>query len=118
VIEALAQFAPSATDGISVRMNALAKLLFSSTLAKPRAGKNARPVKRAAVDEIKALKQQPGDPLRPIGSISPVKSMMQLRLADHLRRMLFPPSPWQRGQGANLFRLSSSRPQAHRYEGS
>jgi dihydrofolate reductase len=41
-------------------------------------------------DEIKALKQQPGDALRSIGSISLVKKMMQLRLVDHLRLMVFP----------------------------
>jgi hypothetical protein len=45
--EALAQFAPSATDEISVRMNALAKLAFSSTLAEPLAWKNTHMVKRA-----------------------------------------------------------------------
>jgi len=33
--EALAQFAPSATDEISVRMNALPKLVFSNSLADP-----------------------------------------------------------------------------------
>jgi dihydrofolate reductase len=87
--EALAQFAPSATDEISVRMNALPKLVFSSTLAEPLAWKNTRLVKRAVVDEITALKQQPEDPLRSIGSISLVKSMMRLRLVDHLRLMVF-----------------------------
>jgi dihydrofolate reductase len=86
----VAQFAPSATDETNVRMNALPKLVFSSTLAEPLAWKNTRLVKRAVVDEITALKQQPGDPLRSIGSISLVKSMMQLRLVDHLRLMLFP----------------------------
>ncbi len=71
-------------------MNALPKLVFSSTLAEPLAWKNTRLVKRAVVDEITALKQQPGDPLRSIGSISLVKSMMQLRLVDRLRLMVFP----------------------------
>jgi dihydrofolate reductase len=88
--EALAQFASSATDETNVRMNALPNLVFSSTLAEPLAWKNTRLVKRAFVDEITALKQQPGDPLRSLGSISLVKSMMQLRLVDHLRLMVFP----------------------------
>ena len=43
--EALAQFAPSATDEISVRMNALARLVFSRTLAEPLAWKNTRLLK-------------------------------------------------------------------------
>jgi dihydrofolate reductase len=41
-------------------------------------------------DEIKALKQQSGDPLRSIGSISLVKSLIGLGLIDRLRLMVFP----------------------------
>ncbi len=48
--EALAQFAPSATDEISVRMNALPKLVFSNSLADPLAWKNTRLVKRPIAD--------------------------------------------------------------------
>ena len=47
-------------------------------------------MKRPIADEIKALKQQRVDPLRPIGSISLVKSMMQQGLVDRLRLMVFP----------------------------
>jgi dihydrofolate reductase len=71
-------------------MSALPKLVFSSTLKDPLAWKNTRLVKRAVADEIRALKQQPGDPLRSIGSISLVKSMIQLGLVDRLRLMVFP----------------------------
>jgi hypothetical protein len=53
------------------------KLVFSNSHADPLAWKNTRLVKRPIADEIKALKQQRGDPLRSIGSISLVKSMMQ-----------------------------------------
>jgi len=88
--QALAQFVPSATDEVSIRMNALPKLVFSSTLKEPLAWNNTRLVKRPVVGEIKALKQERGDPLRSIGSISLVKSMMQLGLVDRLRLMIFP----------------------------
>ncbi len=88
--EALAQFAPSATDPMSVRMTELPKLLFSSTLKEPLAWKNARLAKASVADEIAALKRQPGDPLRSIGSVSLVRSMMQLGLVDRLRLMVFP----------------------------
>ena len=88
--EALAQFVPSATDEVSARMNALSKLVFSSTLAEPLAWKNTRLMKCAASDEIRELKQQRGDPLRSIGSVSLVKSMIQLGLVDRLRLMVFP----------------------------
>jgi len=87
---ALAQFSASATDDLSVRMSELPKLVFSSTLKEPLAWKNTRLLKGAVADEIRALKQQPGDPLRTIGSISLVKSMLQLGLLDRLRLMIFP----------------------------
>jgi len=87
---ALAQFSASATDELSVKMSSLPKLVFSRTLEEPLAWKNTRLLKNAVADEIRALKQQPGDPLRSIGSISLVKSMMQLGLVDRLRLMVFP----------------------------
>jgi dihydrofolate reductase len=87
---ALAQFSASATDELSVKMSSLPKLVFSRTLEEPLAWKNTRLLKSAVADEIRALKQQRGDPLRSIGSISLVKSMMQLGLVDRLRLMVFP----------------------------
>lgn len=87
---ALAQFSASATDELSVKMSSVPKLVFSSTLKEPLAWKNTRLLKSAVADEIRALKQQPGNPLRSIGSISLVKSMMQLGLVDRLRLMVFP----------------------------
>jgi dihydrofolate reductase len=87
---ALAQFSASATDELSVRMSAVPKLVFSSTLKEPLAWKNTRLLNGAVADEIKVLKKQRGDPLRSIGSISLVKSMMQLGLVDRLRLIVFP----------------------------
>jgi dihydrofolate reductase len=75
---------------MSIRMTELPKLVFSSTLKEPLPWKNTRLVRASAAEEITALKQQPGDPLRSIGSISLVKSMMQLGLIDRLRLMVFP----------------------------
>ena len=88
--EAMAQFVPSATDPMSVRMTELPKLVFSSTLKQPLTWKNARLAQASVADEIRALKRQPGDPLRSIGSVSLVKSMLQLGLVDRLRLMVFP----------------------------
>jgi dihydrofolate reductase len=87
---ALAQFSASATDELSLKMTSHPKLVFSSTLKEPLAWKNTRLVKSAAAGEIRALKKQPGDPLRSIGSISLVKSLMQTGLIDRLRLMVFP----------------------------
>jgi len=47
-------------------------------------------IKGAVADEIKALKQQKGDPLRCIGSIRLVKSLVKLGLVDRFRLMVFP----------------------------
>jgi dihydrofolate reductase len=88
--EALAKFSASANDEVSVRMSNLSKLVISNTLAQPLAWKNTRIVKGGLEDAVGALKQQPGDPLRSIGSISLVKSMVQLGLVDRLQLMVFP----------------------------
>ena len=88
--QALARFSASATDPVSLRMSALPKLVFSTTLQEPLSWNNTRLLKGNVAHEIRALKQQPGDPLRSIGSISLVRSMMQLGLVDRLRLMIFP----------------------------
>ena len=87
---ALAQFAVGATDELNARMTALPKIVFSTTLHEPLAWKNTRLVKSPMELEIASLKQQTGDPLRSIGSISLVKSMIQSQLIDRLRLMIFP----------------------------
>jgi len=86
----LAQFSRAATDALSLRMTELPKLVFSSTLREPLPWQNTRLVKGSLPDEILRLKHQAGEPLRCIGSISLVKSMIQLGLVDRLRLMVFP----------------------------
>ena len=88
--ELLAGFSAHATDETSARLTSLPKLVFSRTLEEPLVWKNTRLAKGGVAAEIRALKQQQGDPLRSIGSISLVKSMMQLGLVDRLRLMVFP----------------------------
>ena len=88
--EALARFAVSATDEVSVRMRMLPKLVYSNTLCEPLAWNNTRLIKGDLRDAITALKQQEGDSLRSIGSIRLVKSLVKLRLIDRLRLMVFP----------------------------
>jgi dihydrofolate reductase len=88
--QALARFSASATDEVSAKMSALPKIVFSRTLEEPLEWKHTRVLKGAMADEIKRLKQQHGDPLRSIGSISLVKSMIELGVVDRLRLMVFP----------------------------
>ena len=88
--EILAGFSAAATDEVSARMSALPKVVCSGTLHEPLAWKNTSLIKGAIADEIKALKQRDGDPLRCIGSIRLVKSLMKIGLVDRLRLMVFP----------------------------
>ena len=88
--DALARFAISATDEFSARMSALPKVVYSSTLREPLAWKNTRLVNGDMADQIKTLKRQGRGPLRCIGSISLVRSLMKLGLVDRLRLMIFP----------------------------
>ncbi len=71
-------------------MTELPKLVFSRTLSEPPAWENTQLMKGCLADEMLALKQKTGETLRCIGSISLVKSMIQLGLVDRLRLMIFP----------------------------
>ncbi len=42
------------------------------------------------VEEVRSLKAQSGDPLRTIGSLSVVKSLLEAGLVDRLRLVVFP----------------------------
>ncbi len=86
----LAEFAPAGADEMSLRMAELPKFVFSGTLREPLAWKNTQLSKGSVADEIRGLKRQAKGPLRSIGSISLVKSMMQLGLVDRIRLMIFP----------------------------
>lgn len=88
--EALARFAVSASDEVSARMRALPKLVCSNTLHEPLAWNNTLLIRGDVGNSIRALKQQAGDPLRCIGSIRLVKSLVELGLIDRLRLMVFP----------------------------
>ena len=87
---ALAKFAIASTDESNLRMTVLPKTVFSRTLHEPLPWGNTRLVKTRAEQEIATLKQQDGAPLRSIGSISLVKSMIRFQLVDRLRLMIFP----------------------------
>jgi dihydrofolate reductase len=87
--EALAEISSSATDEASTRMTELPKAVVSNTLTEPLAWNNTRLV-RGGLEAVRALKQQSGDRLRSIGSLSLVRGMVRLGLVDRLRIMTFP----------------------------
>lgn len=88
--EALSAISATATDESSARMNELPKAVFSNSLREPLAWANTRLVPGDLGEALRRLKREPGDPLRSIGSISLVKSMIGLGLVDRLRLMIFP----------------------------
>jgi dihydrofolate reductase len=96
--EIMARAWPSSPDPLAGPMNSLPKLVFSATLAKPLAWSNSQLAGHGAVEEIRALKAQSGDPLRSIGSITLVRHLMGAGLVDRLRLVVFPHVLGQAGQ--------------------
>lgn len=96
--EIMARSWPSSPGPLAGPMNSLPKLVFSTTLAEPLAWTSAQLAKRGPVEEVRALKSQPGDPLRSIGSITLVRQLMAADLVDRLRLVVFPHVLGQAGQ--------------------
>ncbi len=88
--QALAEFAATATDEVSTRMREIPKWVCSSTLREPLVWQNTRLLKGNTADAIMAMKREAGDPIRSIGSIALVKSLLKAGLVDRLRLMVFP----------------------------
>ncbi|MFI7040217.1 dihydrofolate reductase family protein [Microbispora rosea] len=88
--EALAAISSEATDEASTRMNDLPKAVFSNTLREPLSWRNTRLVRGDLAERITALKRESDVPLRSIGSLTLVRSLMELGLVDRLRVMVFP----------------------------
>ena len=86
----LSGFWPKANGPQAARMNNIPKIVFSRTLKEPLAWNNSRLAMGDIGDEIRALKQQPGDPIRLIGSVKLVETLIRLNLVDRLRLVVFP----------------------------
>jgi dihydrofolate reductase len=71
-------------------MRELPKLVFSTTLREPLPWSNTQIIAGDLEQQIRTLKQQPGNAIRSIGSIQLVSSMMHHGLVDRLRLMIFP----------------------------
>ena len=71
-------------------MDQLPKVVFSKSLEPPLAWANTTLVRDDAAVVLPAMKNEPGDPLRVIGSLTLVRSLFQLRQVDRLRLMIFP----------------------------
>ena len=80
----------SATDEVSTRMNEVPKAVFSNTLSEPLAWRNTRLIRGDLGEGMRALKRESPDPLRSIGSLTLVRSLLELGLIDRLRVAFFP----------------------------
>jgi dihydrofolate reductase len=88
--QAMAAISMPATDAISVRMNELPKAVVSNSLAEPLEWPNTRLVRGDLGTAVTALKLESPEPLRTIGSMALVSSMIRAGLVDLLRVTIFP----------------------------
>ena len=87
---ALAEISMPGTGEVSRRMNERPKAVVSNTLSEPLEWENTRLIRGDLGAGISALKQTSDVPLRTIGSLALVSSLMQLELVDLLRVTIFP----------------------------
>jgi dihydrofolate reductase len=84
---------------VAAGMNAARKLVFSRSLERA-SWHNCELVRGDVVEEVRALKQQPGSDLVILGSGSLVAPLLQARLVDHLQLVVVPVAL---GGGRTLF---------------
>ena len=94
----LAGFAVEGGDPASRRMDELPKVVFSTSLEPPLTWRNTTLVAEDATVALPAMKREPGDPMRVIGSLSLVRSLFRHGLVDRVRVMVFPQVLGESGQ--------------------
>ncbi len=82
-------FRPEEADSLS-GLDALPKVIFSSTLTEPLVWPNARLVTTDAVEAVRTLKAEGELPLRTLGSIRLCRSLLAAGLVDRFRLVVFP----------------------------
>ncbi|GAA0971176.1 dihydrofolate reductase family protein [Acrocarpospora macrocephala] len=80
------------------RMDELPKVVFSKSLKPPLTWINTSLVAEDVAVAVPAMKDEPGDPMRVIGSPTLVRSLFRLGLVDRLRLMVFPQVLGESGQ--------------------
>jgi dihydrofolate reductase len=87
------------SPAVAERMNALPKVVFSTTLASS-PWQNTRVLHGDAVTEVRRLKQEPGDDMAILGSGSLVLQLLSAGLLDELQLVV---NPVVLGRGKALF---------------
>ncbi|MFI0357309.1 dihydrofolate reductase family protein [Actinomadura sp. 9N407] len=100
--EMFVQYWPTADETVAKMVNALPKLVFSSTLDKAPWGdwQEAQVVRGNAADKVAELKRQPGKDIMLWGSLSLARSLIQAGLLDELQLRVIPVAI---GKGLKLF---------------
>lgn len=113
---ALVEIAAGSDDPSFARMDDVPKVVFSASLEPPLVWANTTLVRDDVAVALPAMKNEPGDPLRVIGSLTLVRSLFRLGQVDRLRLMVFPQVLGESGQERILaglpditLRLVSSR---------
>jgi dihydrofolate reductase len=75
---------------VSRLMRAAPKAVFSTPLHEPLTWANTRLLEGDAGTTIAAMKREAGPPIRTIGSLNLVRSLLRLELIDRLRLLVFP----------------------------
>jgi dihydrofolate reductase len=86
----LADVSLAQQDEAGRRMTDQPKIVFSRTLQEPLPWANTQLVASDAADAVRTLKDQPGERLRVIGSLSLVRGLLTGGVVDRLRLMVFP----------------------------
>jgi len=87
------------TSGITAYLNQVEKYVVTSTLTEP-GWENSTVLSGDAVEEVKALKEQPGGDIVLTGSITLAHAMIEARLVDEYRLFTYPAV---QGRGRRLF---------------
>ena len=86
----LSGFAAESNDDTFTQLNAMSKVVFSSTLKEPLEWANARLVRGDPVEAVRSLKAESLHGLRTIGSLTLCRSLLEAGLVDRFRVVVFP----------------------------
>ncbi len=82
-------YRPDETDSLT-GLDAVSKVVFSSSLSEPPAWPNTRLVSTDAVEAVRAMKAEGTRQMRTLGSISLCRSLLTAGLVDRFRLVVFP----------------------------
>jgi len=103
--EGMAAYWPSATGEVAEAMNAIPKLVVSTTIERP-SWHNTRVLRSRVTGELGRLKQQPGKDILVFGSAALCNTLLHAGLIDELRLGVV---PVVLGSGTPLFKASAER---------